>query len=63
MPTSLAVLRLHLPDGTVMERRVVEMDADGRVLRHRPLTHETPATPWLREDFYINADGYGSRER
>lgn len=48
-----AVLRLHLPDGTLLKRQVVEERA-GRFLRHYPLTEETPNTIWLRGDYFVS---------
>ncbi|MBQ7634346.1 MAG: hypothetical protein IJS89_02105 [Bacteroidaceae bacterium] len=47
-----AVLRLHLPDGTLLMRQVVETH-NGRYVRHYPLQEETPHTPWLRGDYYV----------
>lgn len=48
-----AVLRLHLPDGTLLKRQVVE-ESEGRFLRHYPLTEETPNTVWLRGDYFVS---------
>lgn len=50
--TRRAVLRLHLPDGTVLRRQVVE-ECDGKYLCHYPLTEETPQTSWLRGDYHL----------
>lgn len=57
--TRLAVLRLHLPDGTVLGRQVVE-ECSGRYLRHYPLTEETPQTVWLRGDYYLKPNKQGN---
>ncbi len=53
--TRRAVLRLHLPDGTVLQRQVVE-ECDNKYLRHYPLENETPQTEWLRGDYYVETD-------
>lgn len=50
-----AVLRLHLPDGTILYRQVVEEHA-GKYLRHYDLVEEMPQTPWLRGDYYVKTD-------
>ncbi|MBR1838812.1 MAG: hypothetical protein IJ786_04565 [Bacteroidaceae bacterium] len=48
----IAVLRLHLPDGTVLKRQVVE-EQEGVYVRHFPLVEELPNTTWLRSDYYV----------
>lgn len=51
-PRRVAYARLHLPDGTVLERQTVCFDAAGRPFAYEPLTHETPFTEWHNRDFY-----------
>ena len=46
----IAVSRLHLPDGTLLNNQVIEL-SDGIPQRHYPLVHELPATEWLGGDY------------
>lgn len=48
----LAVLRLHLPDGSMAKRCLVTLFADGTAAVS-PLVRETPATEWLRGDYSL----------
>lgn len=46
----IAVSRLHLPDGTLLNNQVIEL-SDGIPQRHYPLVHELHATEWLGGDY------------
>lgn len=49
----LAVLRLRLPDGSVLQRQLLTLDAEDRVLSYRPLTEEVPFCPWYRGEWIL----------
>lgn len=49
---NIGVARLHLPNGTVLKRRLVVI-RDGRVQGHYPLTDEQPFTTWVGGDLYL----------
>lgn len=46
----IAISRLHLPDGSILLRQVVEI-IDGCPVRYFPLTDEIPFTEWLGGDY------------
>ena len=49
----IAVQRLHLKDGTVLNKHVVEFK-NGKPLRIYPLRKELPQTAWIQGDFYLS---------
>ena len=49
----IAVQRLHLSDGTVLNRYVVEFK-NGMPIRYYPLKNELPQTEWRQGDFYLS---------
>lgn len=48
----IAVLRLHLKDGRILQRQTICLDNAGRILTYAPLEHETSLTEWHRGDWY-----------
>lgn len=47
----LGVLRLRLHDGSVYDRQLLVLDADGHLLSHSPLTAEEPFCEWFRGEW------------
>ena len=52
MSKQIAYSRVHLPDGTLLRRCVVEFDNQGVPLRYFPLTEELPFVEWHDCDYY-----------
>lgn len=49
----IAVLRLHLPDGQILHRQVLQLSSDNEVLDYEPLGSELPFCEWHRGDWYL----------
>lgn len=48
----IAVARLHLPNGPVLYRQVLEFE-DGHLVRYFALTEELPFVEWHGGDYYL----------
>lgn len=51
--TQIAVARLHLPSGEVLNNQVVCLDGEGFVSKYAPLQMEQAFTEWFRGDAYL----------
>ena len=51
----IAVSRLHLPNGQVLLRQVLEFQ-DDKLLRYFPLVEEMPHTQWLGGDYFLKTE-------
>lgn len=49
---SIAVRRLHMPDGTVLPMQVIDFDSAGTPLTYHTLCGEEAFTEWRGGDFY-----------
>lgn len=49
---SIAVHRLHLPDGTVLPMQVIDFDSAGTPIAYHALCGEEAFTEWRGGDFY-----------
>ena len=45
--------RLHMTDGRILHNHIVVF-AEGRVVRHYPITDEEPFTSWVGGDYYLS---------
>lgn len=57
MVKKLAVLYLQLPSGERLSRQVVELSAEGHVVRYYPLDCELAFAEWRAETYEITVDG------
>lgn len=48
----LAVLRLCLKNGQTLDRQLLQLDAEDRLLSFSPLTEEVPFCEWFRGDWH-----------
>ena len=48
----IAVLRLHLADGTVLHHQLLTLDTAGHILSFTALDQETAFCEWFRGDWY-----------
>lgn len=48
----IAVLRLHMPDGSVLPNQLINLDESGRIVSFSPLEHEVAFCEWYRGDWY-----------
>ncbi|MGN0091228.1 MAG: hypothetical protein ACI36Z_09805 [Alloprevotella sp.] len=48
----IAVLRLHLKDGRILQRQILCLNDTDHILSFAPLKHETCLTEWHRSDWY-----------
>lgn len=51
--TRIAVARLHLPNGEVLNNQVVSIDEEGYVHAYFPLQTEDAFTEWFKGDAYL----------
>ena len=51
----IAVSRLHLPDGRVLNNQIV-IFSEGKAVRFYPLTEEEPCTTWFGSDFFLQKE-------
>ncbi|MDO4715249.1 MAG: hypothetical protein Q4A44_03095 [Bacteroidales bacterium] len=52
-PKRIAVLRLHLPNGSILTRQVLTLANNGDVLSYEPLTHELAFVEWQPKDWTL----------
>lgn len=48
----IAVLRLHLPDGTILPNQLLALDEQERVIAYADLMEEVPFCEWFRGDWF-----------
>lgn len=48
----IAVLRLHLPDGTTLTNQLLEFDGNGKLSSYTSLTKEVAFCEWHRGDWH-----------
>lgn len=49
---TIAVLRLHLPDGKVLHNQLLVLDDWGEIISYCPLHQEVAFCEWFRGDWY-----------
>lgn len=52
----IAVLRLHLPDGSVHSNQLLTLDENGNIISHAPLHKEVAFCEWFRGDWYCKEE-------